>query len=136
MSDFVIPFPVVVVDVGGTNARFALQPAPDAPLGAAIHLKTHDYPGLVEAAEAAVASLGARPRSLLVCGAGPVLGRKLKLTNAPWTMDGPRDGAAARPRSGAAVQRFRGAGLVAAGDPAGLGAADRSGRFRRSRARR
>ena len=59
MSDFVIPFPVVVVDVGGTNARFALQPAPDAPLGEAVHLKTHDYPGLVEAAEAAVASLGA-----------------------------------------------------------------------------
>ena len=89
MSDFVLPFPVIVVDVGGTNARFALQPAPDAPLGAAIHLKTHDYPGLVEAAEAAIASLGVRPRSLLVCGAGPVLGRKLKLTNAPWTMDGP-----------------------------------------------
>jgi len=90
MSDFVIPFPVVVVDVGGTNARFAMQPAPDAPLGAAIHLKTHDYPGLVEAAEAAVALLGARPRSLLVCGAGPVDGRRLKLTNAPWTMDGPQ----------------------------------------------
>jgi glucokinase len=89
MNDFVIPFPVAVVDVGGTNARFALKPAPDAPLGAAVHLKTHDYPGLVEAAEAAVASLGARPRSILVCGAGPVDGRKLKLTNAPWTMDGP-----------------------------------------------
>jgi glucokinase len=89
MSDFVIPFPVVVVDVGGTNARFALQSEPGAPLGEAVHLKTHDYPGLVEAAEAAIASLGARPRSLLVCGAGPVDGRKLKLTNAPWTMDGP-----------------------------------------------
>ena len=90
MSDFVIPFPAAVVDVGGTNARFALKPAPDAPLGAAVHLKTHDYPGLVEAAEAAVASLGARPRSILVCGAGPVDGRKLELTNAPWVMDGPQ----------------------------------------------
>ena len=89
MSEFVIPFPVVVVDVGGTNARFALQPAPDAPLGEAVHLKTHDYPGLVEAAEAAVVAHGQRPRSLLVCGAGPVEGRKLKLTNAPWTIDGP-----------------------------------------------
>jgi glucokinase len=89
MSDFVIPFPVVVVDVGGTNARFALQPAPDAPLGEAVHLKTHDYPGLVEAAEAAVVAHGARPRSLLVCGAGAVDGRKLKLTNAPWVIDGP-----------------------------------------------
>jgi glucokinase len=89
VADFDIPFPVFVVDVGGTNARFALQPAPDAALGAAIHLKTHDFPGLVEAAEAAVASLGTRPSSLLVCGAGPVDGRKLKLTNAPWRIDGP-----------------------------------------------
>lgn len=89
MGDFVIPFPVIVVDVGGTNARFAMQAAPDTPLGAAIHLKTNDYPGLVEASEAAFASLGARPRSLVVCGAGPVDGRKLKLTNAPWVIDGP-----------------------------------------------
>ena len=131
-----MPFPVVVVDVGGTNARFALQPAPDAPLGEAVHLKTHDYPGLVEAAEAAVASHGQRPRSLLVCGAGPVDGRRLKLTNAPWMIDGPDDGAAARPRPRAAVQRFRGAGAVAAGDPAGLGAADRPGRLRRCAGRR
>jgi glucokinase len=89
MTDFELPFPVFVVDVGGTNARFSLQPAPDAPLGAAVHLKTHDYPGLVEAAEAAAASLGQRPRSLIVCGAGPVDGRRLQLTNAPWLIDGP-----------------------------------------------
>jgi len=89
MGDFVIPFPIFVVDVGGTNARFALQPGPETPLGEAIHLKTHDYPGLVEAAEAAVASLSQRPRSIVVCGAGPVDGRKLKLTNAPWVIDGP-----------------------------------------------
>ena len=89
MADFVIPFPAFVVDVGGTNARFALQAAPDGPLGEAIHLKTHDYPGLVEAAEAAIAALGVRPRSVVVCGAGPVDGRRLKLTNAPWVIDGP-----------------------------------------------
>ena len=89
MSDFVVPFPIFVVDVGGTNARFALQPAPDVPVGEAIHFKTHDYPGLAEAAEAAVASHGQRPRSLVVCGAGPVDGRRLKLTNAPWVIDGP-----------------------------------------------
>ena len=26
---------------------------------------------------------------MIVCGAGPVVGRTLKLTNAPWVMDGP-----------------------------------------------
>ena len=38
--------------------------------------------------------LGARPRSVIACGAGPVVERKLKLTNAPWVMDGPETAAA------------------------------------------
>lgn len=89
MSEFIIPFPVLVSDVGGTNVRFALQSAPDAPLGPVVHRKTGGFPGLVEAVEAAIADLGGRPRSLIACGAGPVEGRKLKLTNAPWVIDGP-----------------------------------------------
>jgi glucokinase len=89
MSEFAFPFPLLVGDVGGTNARFALQAAPDAPLGAVAHLKTKDYPGLVEAVEAAIPGFGGRPRSVVVCGAGPVVGRSLKLTNAPWLIDGP-----------------------------------------------
>jgi glucokinase len=52
-------------------------------------LRTGDYPGLAEAIEAAVPKLGTRPRSMIACGAGPVVGRTLKLTNAPWMMDGP-----------------------------------------------
>jgi glucokinase len=89
MSTNNFPFPIFVCDTGGTNVRFALKSTPEAPLGAAVHLKTHEYPGLAEAIEAAAAKLGARPRSVIACGAGPVDGRKLKLTNAPWLMDGP-----------------------------------------------
>ncbi len=88
MGDFGFPFPVLVCDVGGTNVRLALQSEPDAPLGEVVHLKTWDYPGLAEAIEAGISKLGARPRSVVACGAGPVVGRTLKLTNAPWTMDG------------------------------------------------
>jgi glucokinase len=90
MSAANFPFPVLVCDTGGTNVRFALKGAPDAPLGEVVHLKTHDYAGLGEAIEAAAAKLGARPRSVIACGAGPVDGRTLKLTNAPWLMDGPK----------------------------------------------
>ncbi len=89
MSDFAFAFPVLVCDVGGTNVRFALQSAPDAPLGPVVHLKTGDYPGLIEAIEAAIPRVGGRPRSVIACGAGPVDGRRLKLTNAPWLIDGP-----------------------------------------------
>ena len=88
MSDFAFPFPVLVCDTGGTNVRFALKPEPDAPLGPVVHLVTDDYPGLPEAIEAAAPKLGPRPRSAVACGAGPVVGRTLKLTNAPWVMDG------------------------------------------------
>src|SRR5271166_113949 len=89
MSDTVFPFPVLVCDTGGTNVRFAVQAEPGAALGPIVHLITDDYPGLPEAIEAAAPKVGARPRSMIVCGAGPVVGRRLKLTNAPWVMDGP-----------------------------------------------
>ncbi len=89
MSTIAFPFPVLVCDTGGTNVRFALAAEPGAALGPIVHLVTHEYPGLPEAIEAAAPKLGARPRSMIVCGAGPVVGRTLKLTNAPWVMDGP-----------------------------------------------
>ena len=89
MSDLAFPFPVLVCDTGGTNVRFALANEPGGRLGEVVHLRTGDYPGLAEAIEAAVPKLGARPRTAIACGAGPVVGRTLKLTNAPWLMDGP-----------------------------------------------
>ncbi|MFZ2108563.1 MAG: glucokinase, partial [Roseiarcus sp.] len=63
MSEFEFPLPVLICDIGGTNVRFSLRSAPDAPLGEAVHRRTWDFPGLAEAIEAAVPELGARPRS-------------------------------------------------------------------------
>ncbi|HEY1780965.1 MAG TPA: glucokinase [Roseiarcus sp.] len=89
MTDFAFPFPALVCDTGGTNVRFALVSEPGGRLGDIVHLRTGDYPGLAEAIEAAIPKLATRPRSAIACGAGPVVGRTLKLTNAPWLMDGP-----------------------------------------------
>ncbi len=89
MTEFAFPFPALVCDTGGTNVRFALVNEPGARLSEIVHLHTGNYSGLAEAIEAAVPKLGARPRSVIACGAGPVVGRTLKLTNAPWVMDGP-----------------------------------------------
>jgi glucokinase len=89
MTEFAFPFPLLVCDTGGTNVRFALVSEPGAALSEIVHLRTDDYPGLAEAIEAAAPKLGSRPRSAIACGAGPVVGRTLKLTNAPWVMDGP-----------------------------------------------
>ncbi len=82
------PFPVLICDIGGTNARFALVPAPGAPLEAGPHLKTKDFPGLEDALAAVFEGLDIRPRSLIACAAGPVGGRAVKMTNADWTVDG------------------------------------------------
>jgi glucokinase len=89
MIEFAFPFPALVCDTGGTNVRFALVNKPGGKLSDIVHLRTGDYPGLTEAIEAAVPKLGTKPQSMIACGAGPVVGRTLKLTNAPWMMDGP-----------------------------------------------
>ncbi len=82
------PFPVLVCDIGGTNARFALVSAKGAPLEPGPSLRTKDFPGLEAALAAVVPRLTARPRSLIVCAAGPVSGRTVKMTNADWIIDG------------------------------------------------
>jgi glucokinase len=82
------PFPVVLCDIGGTNARFALVPASGAPLEPGPHLKTGNFPGLEEALAAALTGPGRKPRSMIACAAGPVSGRTVKLTNANWMIDG------------------------------------------------
>lgn len=82
------PYPVAVCDVGGTNCRIAIQDRPHAPMRQFPHMLTGDFPGLGEAIEAATAGEAFKPKSVLACGAGPVEGRRLKLTNAPWVLDG------------------------------------------------
>jgi len=89
MHPVLFPFPVAVCDVGGTNCRISVQDGPGLALRALPHLLTGDFPGLGEAIETAVAGEATQPRSVIACGAGPVDGRRLKLTNAPWVLDGP-----------------------------------------------
>jgi len=82
------PYPVLVSDIGGTNARFSLAPAPGAPLEAGPHLKTADYPSLEAAIATVRGSLSAAPQSMIACAAGPVDAYKIAMTNAPWVIDG------------------------------------------------
>lgn len=86
MSSF--PYPLFVADIGGTNARFAWAQEPKAPLSPVRSLATADFPGLVEALEETIEWSGLRPASILVCAAGPVSGRVVKLTNSDWFIDG------------------------------------------------
>jgi glucokinase len=83
------PFPVLLCDIGGTNVRVAFARAPGEALGAPLHAETHEHAGLAAALACMAASWPERARTLIVCAAGPLQGRRLKLTNAEWTIDGP-----------------------------------------------
>lgn len=81
-------YPVLLGDVGGTNARFAWVAEPGRrPLPLPPQL-TAEHPGPVEAIRAALAGLDlAAPRSALLAVAAPVSGPAIRLTNATWTLD-------------------------------------------------
>jgi glucokinase len=83
-----IPFPILVCDIGGTNVRSSFVEAPGGPLEALPARRTDDFPGLAEAALGALEGQQKRPRSMLVCAAGPCEGTRVKLTNADWVIEG------------------------------------------------
>ena len=82
------PFPVLLCDIGGTNARFALlRDAGGAP-EALPSSRTADFASFEACLRALFLNTGVRPRSCLVCAAGPVDGASVRLTNANWVIDG------------------------------------------------
>ena len=83
------PYPILLADVGGTNVRFAIVETPKASPVISPSRTTAGYATLARAIRAALKDLSARPRSMLVCAAGPVAGRRVQLTNAFWKVDGP-----------------------------------------------
>ena len=82
------PFPVLVGDIGGTNARFALLTEPGATPSQPQHRGTHDFPSLEAAIADAIPHMPTHPKSAIVCAAGPVRGRTVTMTNARWQIDG------------------------------------------------
>lgn len=82
---------LVAVDVGGTNARFALASvASDGSiaLGDPVTLPTSDFASLQTAWEAFEARCGcALPRNAAVAIAGPVTGEIVRMTNNSWVLD-------------------------------------------------
>lgn len=79
-------FPVLVGDIGGTNARFALLETPDAPLTSLGQVATADHPGIESAIAASLPAGGQRPRTAIVAVAGPIRSDGVDLTNAAWTI--------------------------------------------------
>lgn len=83
------PYPALLCDIGGTNVRYALASEPGARPQPVCKSFTADAPGFPASALVALAQAPQRPRSIIVCAAGPLVGRSLTLTNADWVIDGP-----------------------------------------------
>ncbi len=81
-------YPVLIADIGGTNARFAMLVDAHAALPDAVVVATDDYAGLGEAlSDAMLARTSVRPRTAIIAMAGPIKGDRIQLTNAPWLIE-------------------------------------------------
>ena len=80
--------PVVVCDVGGTNTRVAAVAQHGRPIEILAKVRTGDFADFEAALEHVLSKHHIAPRSLIACGAGPVDGKRLALTNAPWRLEG------------------------------------------------
>jgi glucokinase len=78
-------FPILIGDIGGTNARFAVISGTDAQPGEPQIVRTADFATIDEAIRAVVIErLAIQPRSAIIAVAGPVNGDEIPLTNCPW----------------------------------------------------
>jgi glucokinase len=90
-SDAAIAFPVLIGDIGGTNARFALLSDRGAQPELFHPIATADHPDIESAVRDAVfARTSTRPVSAIIDLAGPITGDAVDLTNADWVVR-PRD---------------------------------------------
>jgi glucokinase len=79
---------VLLGDIGGTNARFAVLPAPGDPVHLLPRARTAQTPDPVGAIQIALAGYhGAAPRSAMIAVATRVDAPAIRLTNANWIID-------------------------------------------------
>lgn len=80
-------FPILVGDIGGTNARFGVLSEPSAGLSEPRIVQTASFDTIDDAIRSAVLDgMGVQPRTALIAVAGPVNGDEIPLTNCPWVV--------------------------------------------------
>ncbi|WP_163265000.1 glucokinase [Chelativorans alearense] len=86
-SDRVLDFPILIGDIGGTNARFAIVVDSYAEPKEFPVVQTADYATLDEAIQSAILDqTHLLPRSAVLAVAGPVDGDEIDLTNCDWVV--------------------------------------------------
>ncbi|MCY0093071.1 glucokinase [Hoeflea ulvae] len=86
-TDHIIPFPILIGDIGGTNARFAILLDANAEPKEFPIIHTADFATIDEAIQAGVLDkTSLQPRSAILAVAGPVKGDEIDLTNCDWVI--------------------------------------------------
>ncbi|MCV0424453.1 MAG: ROK family protein [Roseibium sp.] len=81
-------YPVLVADIGGTNARFALVDHKNAPTRMCGKSATADHSDISSAIRDVVyPETDVKPRTAIIAVAGPVTGNVIPLTNAEWVIE-------------------------------------------------
>ena len=84
MNNIDTNWPRLVADIGGTNARFALETAPQV-LQHTDVLAANDYDSIVEAIRTYLARVGNPPiRHAAIAIANPIVGDWVQMTNHHW----------------------------------------------------
>jgi len=78
---------LLIGDIGGTNARFALADRGSPGFTAAETLKCADYPAADNAIQHFLTAVGAPPpEAICLAAAGPIVDERVRFTNNPWTI--------------------------------------------------
>ncbi|MBZ9850952.1 glucokinase [Mesorhizobium sp. CA14] len=86
-NDTALRFPVLIGDIGGTNARFSIVLDANSEATEPQIVQTANFKTIDEAIQAAVLDRSSiQPNSAVLAVAGPVDGDEIPLTNCPWVV--------------------------------------------------
>ncbi|MDQ0455405.1 glucokinase [Rhizobium paknamense] len=87
LEDEHIPFPILVGDIGGTNARFWILTDVYAEPREFPHVRTAEFPTIDQAIQDCILDKTAvQPRSAILAVAGPIKSDEIPLTNCDWVI--------------------------------------------------
>jgi glucokinase len=85
--DLTPQFPVLIGDIGGTNARFAVVAGPGQELRRFAPVRISEFASIADAMRRIAGEVEQNPRTMVLAIATPLVGERFRLTNGDWTID-------------------------------------------------